>query len=277
MCELLAISASTPVDIRLSLAELAQHGGATDKHADGWGVAYLEGRDVRLFREPVAAATSPWIRCLQSHPIRSDTVVAHVRRATSGEICLANTQPFVREFAGTTHVFAHNGHLGAAEAISGGWQHFQPLGETDSEAAFCLFMNRLAESGNAGGYRQPNKDAAIFAGFSQEMRSLGPANIIHAADGRLLVHADRRTQLNGVIEPPGLWMLQRHCNPGHPPFHDAGVSIGGSAISVVLVASVPLSTEAWQPLPQGTILVVEHGLITAVSGTPQGLPPASSP
>ena len=56
MCELFALSASSPVDVRLSLHELARHGGETGMHADGWGVAFLQDRDVAVFREPSAAA-----------------------------------------------------------------------------------------------------------------------------------------------------------------------------------------------------------------------------
>jgi predicted glutamine amidotransferase len=45
------------------------------------------------------------------------------------------------------HFFAHNGHLGDAiptEDVRR--QRFQPAGETYSEAAFCLFMERFSES-----------------------------------------------------------------------------------------------------------------------------------
>lgn len=68
MCELFALSASSPVDVRLSLHELARHGGETGMHADGWGVAFLQDRDVAVFREPSAAARSHWITCLETHP-----------------------------------------------------------------------------------------------------------------------------------------------------------------------------------------------------------------
>jgi predicted glutamine amidotransferase len=47
-------------------------------------VAFLGGRDGRLFREPVAVAFSFWIACLWDHPIQSDTAVAHIRHATRG-------------------------------------------------------------------------------------------------------------------------------------------------------------------------------------------------
>lgn len=52
MCELFAMSASVPVDVTLSLSALALRGGATGRHADGWGVAFLEGNDCMLFVAP---------------------------------------------------------------------------------------------------------------------------------------------------------------------------------------------------------------------------------
>jgi len=257
MCELFALSATEPVDIKLSLGELARHGGETNIHADGWGVAFLDGRDVRLIREPLAAASSPWVRCLQEHAIQSDTVIAHVRHATRGAIARANTQPFVRELGGRMHVFAHNGHLGdeiLTEDLRG--QRFQPVGETDSEAAFCLLMERLSASIDPETSNLSDRTLATFAAFAREMRDHGPANIIYASDGRLLVHADRRTQRPGVIEPPGLWMLQRQCGANSDPmFAGAGVNIEGRAPAVLLFASVPLTREPWQPLDRGTVLV----------------------
>jgi len=39
MCELLALSANTPTDMRFSFHGLTRRGGATGIHADGWGVA----------------------------------------------------------------------------------------------------------------------------------------------------------------------------------------------------------------------------------------------
>ena len=95
MCELFALSASAPVEIKLSPAELARHGGQTGIHADGWGVAFLEGRDVRLIREPSAAAFSPWVQCLQDHPIQSNTVNDAKQR------CPDMARPLCRRGVGT--------------------------------------------------------------------------------------------------------------------------------------------------------------------------------
>ena len=53
MCELLALSANTPTDMRFSFHGLTRRGGATGIHADGWGVASFDpdGRGVHLYRE----------------------------------------------------------------------------------------------------------------------------------------------------------------------------------------------------------------------------------
>ncbi len=263
MCELFALSASAPVDIKLSLGELARHGGETGIHAHGWGVAFLDGRDVRLVRDPSPAAFSPWVQCLQSHPIRSDTVLAHIRHATHGAIALANTQPFVRELWARAHVFAHNGHLGEGIVRDHAVPHrFEPIGETDSEIAFCVLMDQLAATVDPRTNEGIDPLFATFAAFAREMREHGPANIIYASDGRLLVHADRRTQRPGVIEPRGLWLLQRQCRAqSQSTFAGAGVSVAGTALSVALIASVPLTSESWQPLDRGTVLELRKGYV----------------
>ena len=51
MCELLGLSSNLPATITLSLMKLAEHGGFTGPHRDGWGVGYYEGADVRLLKE----------------------------------------------------------------------------------------------------------------------------------------------------------------------------------------------------------------------------------
>ena len=111
MCELLALSASAPVDIKLSLSVLARHSGETGIHADGWGVAYFEGPDVQVCREAGRASGPPLIECPQRHPQRSSTVVAPVRHATRAASGLPIRSLFARELAGRMHVFAHNANL----------------------------------------------------------------------------------------------------------------------------------------------------------------------
>ena len=57
MCELLAMSANTPTDLCFSFTGLTRRGGDTGPHKDGWGVAFYEGKGVRLFHDPEPCAT----------------------------------------------------------------------------------------------------------------------------------------------------------------------------------------------------------------------------
>lgn len=146
MCELLALSSSRPVNLTFSLETLAARGGAAGSSHDGWGVAFYQDTDVALFREPAAAADSPLVRFLETEGPATHLAISHIRHATQGGVCLANTQPFVRELGGRAHVFAHNGDLAGifrCDALALG--SHRPVGQTDSEHAFCALLERLNE------------------------------------------------------------------------------------------------------------------------------------
>lgn len=102
MCELLALSSSQPARLTFSLHTLAARGGLLGRSHDGWGVAFYEGLDVALYREPRPAAD----------------------------------------------IFAHNGDLIGIES-SGTLDRgaYRPVGQTDSELAFC--DRRLQRNGHA--------------------------------------------------------------------------------------------------------------------------------
>lgn len=144
MCQLLGMNCNTPTDVTFSFAGFAQRGGRTDHHADGWGIAFFEGRGARLFVDPGAAADSPVAELIRRYPIKSHHVISHIRKATVGEVRLDNCHPFVRELWGRYWVFAHNGDLkDYAPSLHG---HFRPVGSTDSEQAFCWLMQELAKA-----------------------------------------------------------------------------------------------------------------------------------
>jgi len=61
-----------------------------------------------------------------------------------GSIALENSHPFVRELWGRYWVFAHNGDLqDYAPTLHG---NFRPVGDTDSELAFCWLMQEMVKS-----------------------------------------------------------------------------------------------------------------------------------
>jgi glutamine amidotransferase len=111
MCELLAMSANVPTDIRFSFTALAQRGGRTGTHTDGWGIAFYEGKGCRTLLDPSPSAESELARFVRDYPIKSGIVIAHIRKANRGRVALENTHPFTRELWGRRWTFAHNGQL----------------------------------------------------------------------------------------------------------------------------------------------------------------------
>ncbi|MBI2754494.1 MAG: class II glutamine amidotransferase [Betaproteobacteria bacterium] len=141
MCQLLGLNANTPTDVMFSFTGFATR---AQEHKDGFGIAFFEGAGVRLMVDAQSARQSPVAEMVRRYPIRSENIVAHIRKATQGGVTLANTHPFVRELWGRYWVFAHNGDLqGFAPGLHGA---FRPVGETDSERAFCWLMQELAKA-----------------------------------------------------------------------------------------------------------------------------------
>ena len=267
MCELLALSTSQPSRLTFSLHALASHGGETSTSRDGWGVAFYQGTDVALFRELVAAGTSPLVRYLETQGPSTTLAISHIRHATRGTVQFANTQPFARELGGHTHVFAHNGDLPDIERSSTLMLGtYRPVGQTVSEFAFCVLMARMQRLWDAGEPPAIQARLALVAAFAEELRELGPANFLYADGDVLFAHGHRRMQQSTrKAEPPGLWILQRHCADTVPPADSAAAGVAVEALERValFIASVPLTDEAWRPLREGELLAVRHGEIVA--------------
>ena len=86
MCELLGMSANVPTDIVFSFTGLMQRGGRTGPHRDGWGIAFYEGRGLRLFQDPAASCESEVALLVQRYPIKSEVVIGHIRQANVGKV-----------------------------------------------------------------------------------------------------------------------------------------------------------------------------------------------
>lgn len=98
---------------------------------------------------PAPAGNSALVRYLETEGPSTTLAISHLRHATQGSVRLSNTQPFLRELGGRAHVFAHNGDLPGIyrnEALALGL--YRPVGQTDSEHAFCV-MGKCWWSGRA--------------------------------------------------------------------------------------------------------------------------------
>jgi predicted glutamine amidotransferase len=176
-------------------------------------------------------------------------------------------------------VFAHNGDLPGIWdnlALSLGSEH--PVGETDSEQAFCALLVRLRELWSGDGLPPLDARFSLVRDFAAELRALGPANFLYADGDVLFAHGHRRKTLpGGPVEAPGLWLLQRHCadtDTASSPVN--AVSVGWGGQFVTMLASVPLTPDAWRPLQHGEIVVVRDGVVVTPGVATTGVPISSA-
>ncbi len=267
VCELFAMSSRYPTSVGFSLETLARRGGHDGPHKDGWGVAYFEERDVFLLREPSPAAESDLVNFMEVNGPPSNLVLSHIRLATEGEPALRNTQPFQRELGGRAHVFAHNGNMpGVRETCSLGSRRFTPIGDTDSEFAFCCLLERLGELWDRANNGTPSVETRldVVAEFAASLRPLGAFNFVYSDGDALFVHAHIRKQNDGTERPPGLHLLVRSSNEQAIDLTQSGVMLAPIAQELALVASVPLTDdEPWEPVDQGEVIAVKHGNVWA--------------
>jgi predicted glutamine amidotransferase len=267
VCELFAMSSRAPADVRFSLEAFSRRGGLAGPHKDGWGIAWYVDEDVRLLKEPEPAADSACVRFIQEHPFSAAIVVSHIRKATRGARTMKNCQPFARELGGRMHVFAHNGDLDTGR-LGTAPGNFRPVGDTDSERAFCVLLERLSAMWLRGGTPALDERLEIAAAFAAEIRQFGPANFIYSDGDAVFLHGHKRFHGDRrEPEPPGLHVLCRRCGGRAGPVSAEGLSIAlGTEQQVVLAASVPLTDEAgWRALAEGEIIVARQGRI--VGGT----------
>ncbi|WP_299494472.1 class II glutamine amidotransferase [uncultured Shewanella sp.] len=186
MCELLAMSANVPTDIVFSFTGLAQRGGVTGPHIDGWGITFYEGKGSRSFKDACPSSESHIATMIKSFPIKSELVISHIRQANRGGVSLENTHPFMRELWGKYWTYAHNGQLSGYENILTSTR-FLPVGDTDSEQAFCWILDKVLDK---FGYSKPQDMLPVYryiATLADQVRQLGVFNMI-LSDGDFLMN-----------------------------------------------------------------------------------------
>ena len=257
MCQLLGMNCNVPTDICFSFAGFRARGGLTDHHRDGWGIAFFEGRGVRVFLDPAPSAHSPVAELVNRYPIRSLNVIAHIRKATQGEIRLENTHPFQRELWGRYWIFAHNGNLkDFAPPLSG---RFLPVGSTDSELAFCHILDTLAARFPAG---LPAELHAALRELAREVGSRGEFNFLLSDGDWLFAHCSSR-----------LCYIVRRAPFAEAHLADEDLTVDfrrltGPQDRVAVIATTPLTdNEHWTQIAPGNLVAFRDGDTIALGET----------
>jgi glutamine amidotransferase len=246
------MNCNVPTDIVFSFTGFAHRGGRTDTHHDGWGIAFFEGAGVRHFVDHQAAIASPIAELIKHYPIKSLNVIAHIRKATQGQVALENCLPFVRVMWGRYWVFAHNGDLKRFEPILDG--PYRPVGTTDSERAFCFLLQQLRERFGDTPPAMPALRAAI-ADLVAVIARHGTFNMMLSDGTALFAHCS--TKLCYVVRR---YPFASAC------LADEDLSVDFSQVTtpddrVAIIVTTPLTTnETWTEFAPGELKVFVDGL-----------------
>lgn len=245
---------NVPTDITFSFAGLRARGGRRGPHVHGWGLALYDGNAAHVFRDPAPACVSPLASFVRNHPIKTLLAIAHVRKKTRGKISLANTHPFVRELWGKSFVFAHNGTIEEASALPLGG--FRPLGQTDSEHAFCALLSALQHDFPSAPSTREELAAAIAAHAGRIGRR-GTFNMLLGDGDQLFARCSTR-----------LHYLIRKAPFRRATLADEDLSVDFAELTtprdrVAVIATAPLTRdETWTAGEPDTLWVFRRGKLT---------------
>lgn len=259
MCRLYGFCATEPTKVECTLvhaqnALLAQSESDTSgkSHSEGWGIATFADGEPRVERQAWAAYHGEHFQRAAAN-VYAKTVLAHVRRATVGEPSLLNTHPF----ASGPWAFAHNGTVPLfkniqSELLTRITPKYQKniQGETDSEHVFAYIRTLM--------------DNAEYQSVSSLLRHIAKTieNLVLEQDptaklglNMILTNGENiwGTRLGRTlfyIVRPGIYDCQI-C--GFPHIHHSPEKEYWAAV----VASEPLTDEAWQEMPNRSVWSID--------------------
>lgn len=275
MCRIFAFRSRVDLKVQRSLvkAENALQ-IQSRKHPHGWGIAYYltAQRDPHVIKSMESAFTDERFRRVSSF-LTSHAVIAHVRKATVGELSQTNTHPF--SWNGWT--FCHNGTIFGFPEIRDRLIerihprfHSQIWGTTDSETFFFLVLSELERAG----VDVENHEGALPEDLWGPIGELlGWIRDLSEETG----DDDREAMMNFVLTN-GMVMLAARFNGGLSfstqkkrcadfdicPVPDKvcfGARQSGVQHTHLLIASDPTSADdVWEEIPNRGLLVVDRDL-----------------
>ncbi len=255
MCRLYGFRANEPTKVECTLVHAqnalmvqSREDTAGYSHGHGWGVANHEDGQLHVERQAWAAYHGEHFKRAAARA-HSETVLAHVRRATVGPPGPANTHPFIQGH----WAMVHNGTVPNFEEVRlrlldemTESHRSAILGETDSEHVFHYLLTLIE--------RDPKRPILeTFGGCVQQIlswcRDIDPRaplglNLL-LTDGYVIVGSRLGRSLY-ALEREGVYDCEI-CGFPHID-HDPDV-----AYKAVVVASEPLTHETWDEVPEGSV------------------------
>ncbi len=254
MCELLGLSFNQPVIPNLSFKGFRNRGG---RNPHGWGLAYYPDESAQVIKEPKKANESLLSEFIEKYQgVKSKIIIAHVRYTSGTSITHKNTHPFQRELKGKEFVFAHNGTLSNYRGLE--TEQFIPVGETDSEYAFCYILNSIKKQ-HIELYHWKNEDFNWLHTKLKEINDNGYFNCLFSDGEYLFCYHDDK----GYI---GLRFVQRLV-----PFKTVRLIDEDFEINLAeekeqsqkgfIIATRQLTDEQWENFHPGELIIFRNGNI----------------
>ena len=178
-------------------------------HPHGWGLACI-GRNGALIEK----------ESILSQPVESRIMLAHIRYATIGNVEYKNCHPFTgKDNTGRRWTLIHNGTIFDYPLLNPYIQ--KQMGDTDSERVFLYLLDKLNAAQEKKGERLMFEERfELFDHIICDMARGNKLNLLFSDGKYLYAH----TNCKGT-----LYYLTKS--------------------NLTLLSTVPLSEEAWQPLP----------------------------
>ena len=221
------------------------------KNPDGTGLGVFgPGGTPQVRKQPIAAWEDTEFAC-EAHEMSGTTFVAHVRYASTGDLDVRNTHPFLQD----DRLFAHNGVVAGLDELDARLAELSVaelvLGQTDSERVFALITGAIRARGGD-----------VEAGLADALTWLADNVPIYAANLLLATATDMwalrypETHELFVLErQPRAKAFEMQTNRIHARSQEL------DAQSSVVFASEPMDDdEKWQLLEPGVVMHVDAGL-----------------
>lgn len=246
----------------------------SSSHPDGWGVAWYLERVPHVLRSLNRAIDCKLFKKV-SGLVRSETVLAHLRKATIGTLEVVNTHPF--QYGPWT--FAHNGNIKGFSSCRKSLhrQIDEPfrrhiLGETDSEVIFFLIISHL--------YRLcpeiPDQNLEHLTRAVKDVRSLiiQEAGPLHPNDGGspeenyltfVMTNGTIMLALQGGKSLFYSTYKKKCSDREHCPWlsHECEHPVESKGkVNHLIFSSEPLEGEnVWMPMPFGSMLAIDSDFV----------------
>lgn len=227
MCEIFGVSAPQKIQLNSLLRTFFSH---ADRHPHGWGIARFEENKVCVEKQAVKANKSIRLQSYLEQAIVTDTMMAHIRLATKGNMEYDNCHPFVRQDdSGRSWTLVHNGTIFESPVLNPFF--YVQEGQTDSERILYYIIEQVNRRQEELGRSLSGEER--FRVVDEVICEIAEENKLN-----LLIYDEEYFYVHSNLQDSLYWSER-----------------GGG----VIFSTVPLDEGKWKPLPLNTLLAYQYG------------------